>query len=286
MGQREQSKYNELVKQVKLPAYEGLSKEQIDHLYDLVAEGGSQKQVDDYLGVRGEKTFTQEEVQSMLDKQRREMQAAAPAPAPLPAATQQPPVIIAQPAEKKPDKPSGMFPAEDRAEKPLRVYVPGNSWVLLFFQVNGAQIEPPRSKAIPFKRYVGEAAQRFGRAADVSHRCFYVTWDKKEIDLFMKDDRWGSFFSTDEEKGSISGTETFTRAYSKYYAQYASMHMNDLRSMIPPDSGIPLGATIWDIRTKLATYMAIKEVESLGGHIEVKEIEQRKAQLMQANARR
>lgn len=285
MAKKEQeNKYKELAKQVKLPALSELSEEQVDRLYEMVSDGASQQDVDAFLGT-AKKSYSQEEVDEIVRLKTQELMKARPVAAPV-AVAQAPQVVIAEKPEKKPHRPSGIYPAADRAEKPLTVYVPGHAWVLTHFIVRGAAVDPPRSQVIPFKKYQGEAAQRFGRSVDISHRCFYTTWDKKEIDLFLSDDRWGGFFYTDEEGSKVSGMEIFTRAYSKYYASFMSMGMQDLRSQITAGADVSMGATIHDMRVKLATHMAVKEVEERGGRIEVEAIESAKEQLMARDGRR
>jgi len=185
-------------------------------------------------------------------------------------------VIHVHDALKKPTRVSGADVAEDDwSPKTLRVFAPGgDGLVMTHFTIGGKTVELPRSQIIEFTRYQG--GKRFGDAKNVTYKQKYDTNSKAEQELFRKDDRWGTFFWSDENS-DMGEDERFHMVASKHALAIGSMGYEAVRGACVA-LHIPVG-NLEQMRNALAVRYAKDELKASSGAAGAANLTERKANL-------
>jgi hypothetical protein len=162
------------------------------------------------------------------------------------------------PAVKKPTYPSKAdVPAEFFDKAGLTIYASGTHHTLDGFLVDGRWIPCPRSILILFTNVPGYNAQRFGDSVNIQYVCRYHTHDKREIDMFKADERWGTMYWDGSGRMNDSAIELGSIMVRKMSA-LAGAPFDTLRQLCK-DRGIPLG-TLESMRAAIAAFDARKDL--------------------------
>lgn len=170
-----------------------------------------------------------------------------------PQAAQQPVVVYEKP-NKKPLYPTkAAVPAEFWSNEKLVVYHAGNHHTMDGFMVEGRYEECPRSVLLLFTSTQAYNSKRFGDATQIIFICKYETHDKREIELFKKDIRWGSeYWDGSGRSKSMDADVEMSMLVAQNIQSLASLGFENLRARC-----INEGIEISDIR-RMAAELAIK----------------------------
>lgn len=162
------------------------------------------------------------------------------------------------PAVKKPTYPSKAdVPAEFFDKTGLTIYASGTHHTMDGFLVDGRWIPCPRSILILFTNVPGYNTQRFGDSVNIQYVCRYHTHDKREIDLFKSDERWGTMYWDGSGRMNDSAIELGSIMVRKMSA-LAGAPFDTLRQLCK-DRGIPIG-TLESMRAAIAAFDARKDL--------------------------
>lgn len=158
----------------------------------------------------------------------------------------------AQPVAKKPIKPSDADTPKEYWDKAgLTIFHSGDHHCMDHFLVDGRVELCPRSVLILFTSAQASNVQRFGNSVNIQYLCKYHTHDKREIDLFRNDVRWGTEFWDGSGRVLDAQTELGMLMVSKVGA-LNGVGFDQLRQMCI-DRGLELG-TIPIMRAKIASH--------------------------------
>jgi len=220
-----------------------------------------------------EPTYTASEVERLIDAAISKALASGAAAQPAPQ------VVRIEKDVKKPMYASqSEIPEDDWADHQMRVFAPGNNFVMNHFKIKGRMVDLPYCQLLTFNKYDGGGTNRFGNAENLSYVQYVDISSKKMQDMFMQDDRMGSFFWLDTVE-KISDREKFAMIVSRYSNGLQSQGQEELRQQcIALD--IPVG-NLNTMRNAIAVRMADKAMGVELGQSKAFAAEDRKDELFQ-----
>lgn len=277
----------EEIKALNITPPEGLSKDDLEECLTMAKEGIGQKQINKAFKSRAKagdnqaqqsqddddekpapKSYTKEELEAFAEQAAaravrealKSIQSETPAPvAQMPAAVTERIIEREKDATKKPVKwDSRKAPGDDFMPVPFTVLHLNFKHNFDEFFIDGRRMEPPYSIFIDFDPYHGPETNRFGAAHNVVQMCVYRTHSRKEKEMFLADERWGTEFWS-PEMIQVDDELELMMLMSNISRQMADMDITAVKNMATERN---IGTTnLATMRAEIARFEAKKKFE-------------------------